>query len=128
MNEGPILVVDDDPLLHEAIATALEAHGYQFSLASSGWEALAAIAAQCPAMVLLDLHMPGLDGQGVLRELVARGIDLPVVLMSADDRGEGVAQRTGVAGYLKKPFSIPQLLAAIAAGGNPSSSRRRPAA
>jgi DNA-binding response OmpR family regulator len=117
MIEGPILIVDDDPLLYEAIAVALELNGYQIRLACGGREGLAAIAAECPAMVLLDLNMPGLDGEGVLRELAARGIQIPVVLMSADERAEEVARRYGVAGYLKKPFAIPRLLAAVAACG-----------
>jgi DNA-binding response OmpR family regulator len=118
MIEGPILIVDDDPLLHEAIAAALNTHGYQTRLADSGREALAAIAAERPAIVLLDLHMPDLDGAGVLRELSARGLELPIVVMSGDDDAEEVAWTYGVAGYLKKPFAIARLLDAIAACGN----------
>jgi DNA-binding response OmpR family regulator len=126
MIEGPILIVDDDPELYEVIAAALAASGYQTKPAGNGREALAEIAADRPAIILLDLHMPGLDGEGVLRELSAREIRLPVVLMSADERAEEIARRYGVAAYLKKPFAIPRLLAAVGACGvTPTDPRKR---
>ncbi len=130
MVDGPILIVDDDPLLFAALAEALAFHGYETRVAENGRAGLAAIEAERPAIVLLDLHMPILDGEGFLRELTARGIELPVVLMSADDDAEAVALRYRVAAYLKKPVAIPRLLAAIAACGARPARRgeNRPAA
>ena len=124
MIDGLILIVDDDPLLSEAIATALELHGFSTREADNGRAGLAAIEATSPAIVLLDLRMPVLDGEGVLRDLAARGIDLPVVLMSADDEAEKIAKKYGVAAYLKKPIAIPRLMAAIAACGRKSAQDR----
>ncbi len=124
MTDGLILIVDDDSLLSEAIATALELHGFKTREAENGRAGLAAIEALLPAIVLLDLRMPVLDGEGVLRDLAARGIDLPVVLMSADDEAELIAKKYGVAAYLRKPIAIPRLMAAIAACG-PTTEKQR---
>ncbi len=64
MAVGPILIVDDDPLLHEAIADALAFYGYQTRVAENGRAGLAAIDAERPAMVLLDLRMPSSAARG----------------------------------------------------------------
>ena len=114
MNEL-ILIVDDEPALFEAVATALGVNGYQCRIAEDGRQALTAIEAQRPALMLLDLHMPVLDGESVLRELAVRGIELPIVLMSGDDAAQEVARRYGAGVYLSKPIDIPRLLAAVAA-------------
>lgn len=119
MINGPILVVDDDPYIHEAIATALTLYGYQTRIAENGREALTAIEAERPALVLLDLRMPILDGEEVLRELAARKLRLPIVLMSADDEGADVARKHGIGAYLKKPIPLERLLSAVAACGIP---------
>jgi len=124
MMNGPILIIDDDPFLSEAIATALALQGYETREAENGKLGLAAIEAARPALVLLDLRMPVLDGEEVLRELAARGIKLPIVLMSADDEAEEAAVRHGVAAFLKKPIAIPRLLATVAACGGPSMHNR----
>ncbi len=119
MVNGPILIIDDDPLLSEAIATALALHGFETREAENGRAGLQAIETQRPALALLDLRMPVLDGEGVLRELKRRRIRLPVVLMSADDEAEQISRRYGVAGYLRKPIAVPRLLAAVLACMDP---------
>ena len=125
MAEGPILIVDDDALLRDVLGTALSLSGYQTTLASNGSEGLTAILANRPALVLLDLHMPVMDGETVLKELKEHGIQLPVVVMTAEDvEAETVAKRYGLAAFLKKPFPFARLLSAIhACGLDP---RRRP--
>jgi two-component system response regulator MprA len=112
---GPILIVDDDPMVREPIATTLELHGFRTQAVGDGREALAAMAAERPAIILLDLHLPILDGAGLLRELAARGVQVPVVLMSADVEAERVASQFGIGAFLRKPIALPRLLAAIAA-------------
>ena len=124
MTFGPILIVDDDPMLAEAIATALSLNGYETREAANGRAGLAAIEADRPAVVLLDLRMPVLDGEGVLRELAARKSRLPVVLMSADDEAEEIAERFDVRAFLKKPIPVQRLLATIAACTNAIRPRR----
>jgi CheY-like chemotaxis protein len=115
MVEGPILIVDDDPLFRDTIGTALSLHGFRIRVATDGHDALAEIEAERPSLMLLDMSMPVLDGAGVLRELAARGMQIPVVVVTAGQDGEAVAQRFGVAAYLRKPVALPRLLDAIAA-------------
>jgi DNA-binding response OmpR family regulator len=127
MIKGPILIVDDDPLLLEPIATALELAGYTTRTARGGEQALTMIQRNRPAVVLLDLHMPGLDGRGLVRELARRKINVPTVLMSANDDVGRAAADLQVEAYLSKPFAVQELLEVIAACGN-GNSRHRSAA
>ena len=115
MMEGPILIVDDDPLFRDSIGTALELHGFRTRLAADGREALQAIGAERPRLVLLDLSMPRLDGPGLLRELAERRIHLPVIIVTSSSNGEAIARKFGAAAYLQKPIAIPGLLGAISA-------------
>ena len=119
-----ILIVDDDPALFEALATALDLHGYATQTVTDGYQALELIQHEPPALLLLDLHMPGLDGEALLAELARRRITIPTVLMSGDEEAQTVATKYGVAGYLKKPFAISRLLTAVAACGTASSARK----
>src|SRR5207245_1020656 len=110
MANGSILIVDDDPQFCEAIAAALSVNGYQGRVAHDGEQALASIEAECPAMILLNLRMPVLDGEGLLRELSERRIRLPTILLTQED-GEDTARRFGLAAYLKKGSAVPRLQA-----------------
>src|SRR5581483_4405373 len=122
--EGPILIVDDDPLFREALATALSLNGYRARVAGNGQEAHEAIQAERPSIILLDLSMPVLGGVGVLRELERRGMQVPVVVVTANDNGSAVAKEFGVAAYLQKPVALPRLIDAIAACGPARPDRR----
>jgi DNA-binding response OmpR family regulator len=124
MVEGPILIVDDDPLFRDTISTALSLHGFRVRVAADGRDALAAIEDERPALVLLDMSMPVLDGAGLLRELAARGIRLPVVIVTAGQDSEAAARRLGVAAYVRKPVALPRLLDAINACGSRSRTHR----
>jgi two-component system OmpR family response regulator len=115
MVEGPILIVDDDPVFPDAISTALMLAGFRTEIAHDGLEALEFIQRERPSLILLDVSMPVLDGRGLLRELAREGIKLPVVLVSAGQDGERIARKYGVAAYLQKPVALPRLLAAISA-------------
>jgi DNA-binding response OmpR family regulator len=125
MRNSPILIVDDDPLFRDAVQTALTLNGYRVVLAADGREALRALETELPAIMLLDLHMPHLDGEAVLRELQARRLQLPVLLLTAADEGEAVARRFGLAAYLPKPIAVPGLLDAIGACGTSPRPRRK---
>jgi two-component system response regulator VanR len=106
-----ILVVDDEPQIRRALRTALTGHGYEVELAETGELALAAIAANPPDLVLLDLVMPGVDGLEVLRE--TRGWSrVPIVVLSARGQEQDKVQALdlGADDYLTKPFELRELV------------------
>src|SRR5947209_7901170 len=99
----PVFVVDDDTGIREVIASVLEDEGFTVSTASDGEEALDQIAVEQPALVLLDLQMPGMNGWDVLASLREAHVPVPVVLMSAGYRAQAEAERCHADGYLAKP-------------------------
>ncbi len=107
----PILVVDDDAKIVRLVRTYLERAGYRVVEAADGRSALAAIAAEAPALVVLDVMLPEVDGLAVLRA-VRRTDQTPVIILSArgltDDRITGLA--AGADDYLPKPFSPAELV------------------
>jgi DNA-binding response OmpR family regulator len=116
VDEPRILVVDDVPQnvrLAEAIFTA---NGYRVIAASSGAEALDAVAAELPDLVLLDIQMPGMSGYDVCRRLrddVATRF-LPVVMItSSDDSDRVTAIEAGADDFIQKPFNQQELLARV---------------
>lgn len=109
----PILVVEDDPSIREMLLLTLELEGMPVIAVNNGVDALNAISLREPEVVLLDLHLPVLDGEDVLRLLTADGVDVPVLLMTADPRGAELGPRDGVTGHIPKPFDLDDLLAAI---------------
>ncbi|HSL34938.1 MAG TPA: response regulator transcription factor [Candidatus Limnocylindrales bacterium] len=107
----PILVVDDDAKIVRLVRTYLERAGYRVVEAADGRSALAAIALEAPALVVLDVMLPEVDGLAVLRA-VRRTDRTPVIILSArglvDDRITGLA--AGADDYLPKPFSPAELV------------------
>ncbi|AGL16908.1 response regulator transcription factor [Actinoplanes sp. N902-109] len=110
-----VLVVDDDPTVSDVVRRYLEQDGCEVRLAGDGHAALAAVAAERPDLVVLDLMMPGLDGLEVCRRLRARMPELPVVMLTAlgeeDDRVAGL--ELGADDYVTKPFSPRELVLRI---------------
>ena len=105
-----ILVVDDDVDIRQTIRDILELEGYNVATAGNGREALARIAEHRPAVVLLDLQMPVLNGWQTQAVLRAEHPELSVVFMTAEHRAHTEAQQHQAAGYLAKPFDIGDLL------------------
>jgi DNA-binding response OmpR family regulator len=106
-----VLVVDDDPSVCQFICEALDAEGYGTMTASDGTSAFAALADTTPDLILLDVHMPGIDGWDVLRELRAKaGPHQPIVVMTGRYEGQDQALSSGAQGYLAKPFDLSDLL------------------
>lgn len=111
---GPILVVDDDAKIVSLVRTYLEREGFAVTTAGNGRAALDAIAAVRPALVVLDLMLPELDGRAVIRALRRDpdGGDVPVIILSArgsvGDRIAGLED--GADDYLPKPFSPAELV------------------
>ncbi len=111
---APILVVDDDAKIVRLVRTYLEREGYRVVEASDGRSALAAIALEAPALVVLDLMLPEVDGLAILRA-VRRTDRTPIVMLSARgstaDRIAGLTE--GADDYLPKPFSPAELVVRI---------------
>src|SRR5919108_2852654 len=106
-----ILVIDDDPTLLMTLARILASEGFQVDVATNGAEGLARVRGHVPALVLLDLHMPVLDGYGFLDAFRAMPAcaTIPVILATAErDRGTA-RQRTegqGVVLFMPKPLDL----------------------
>ena len=120
----PILVVEDEAALREALLDTLELSGYAAHAAADGEQALALLEKLDPGLVLSDVQMPGIDGHALLRALKARWPQVPVLLMTAYGQIDMAVQamREGAADYLPKPFEPDRLLAAVARyyrGGKP---------
>lgn len=110
---GPILIVDDDPSILFMVRELLELEGYRVSGAANGEEALVRIEEDRPALVLLDMRMPRLDGWGVASALKERGISIPIVVVTAAESARSWSEEIGAAGYVAKPFDVDDLLAAV---------------
>ncbi len=117
MAQAAILVVDDDPPILRMLARTLDAEGYAVTTAADGAAALVAIEHSAPDLVVLDVAMPGLDGLAVCRRIRAKGLSVPILLLTA--RAEVEARVAGLdAGaddYLAKPFAAEELLARLRA-------------
>ena len=112
-----VLVVEDTRAYAEALERTLQLEGHEVLLAGRAMEALARARAEPPDLVVLDLGLPDKDGYHVLRELRERGVDAPVLILSARsleaDKVEGF--RLGADDYVTKPFGALELLARISA-------------
>lgn len=111
---APILVVDDDVKIVSLVRTYLQREGYRVTTALEGRSALASIALEPPALVVLDLMLPEVDGIAILRAIRRNG-RTPVVVLSARgtprDRIEGLEE--GADDYVVKPFSPAELVLRI---------------
>lgn len=117
MKEPPkpqVLVVDDEPQIRRLLTVMLEANGYRVLAAASGQEGLALAAQHRPAIVVLDLGLPDLSGQEVLRRL-REWSSVPVVILSVqdDEAGKVAALDGGADDYVTKPFNSAELLARL---------------
>ena len=110
-----IVVADDDKNLRRVVGELLEEAGYAVEVAADGVEALAAIARGEPALLLLDVRMPRLDGLGVLEYLGQRARSFPVIVITAQEDACHEAVARGAKRVLVKPLSLDGLLEAVRA-------------
>ncbi|HWC01528.1 MAG TPA: response regulator transcription factor [Methylomirabilota bacterium] len=112
-----ILIVDDEPAMVRGLDDNLRFEGYQTLVAANGREGLDLAFREGPDLVLLDVAMPGMSGWDVLRALRSKGVDIPVVMLTA--RGEEADRvlglELGADDYITKPFSLRELLARVRA-------------
>jgi two-component system, OmpR family, KDP operon response regulator KdpE len=118
MSEGGprVLVVDDEPAIRRFLCTSLTVHAYSVFEAANGQEALAAVLAHRPDLVILDLGLPDLDGVDVTR-LLREWTAVPVIILTVQDQ-EGAkiaALDAGADDYVTKPFGMGELLARMRA-------------
>jgi two-component system response regulator VicR len=114
----PILVVDDNPDNAHIIRDYLEARGYPITVAYNGDDALKAFEEVKPALVLLDVMMPGRDGWQVCREIKQHptlGRNVRVVMVTALDDwvNKRQALQTGADDFVEKPFELSKLVSAV---------------
>jgi len=116
-NGQRILVVDDEPSIVDAVATALRYEGFDVDEAYSGREALDAVTRQEPDLIVLDWMLPDIDGLEVGRRLRARGFKTAVLFLTANDATENKVEalRAGGDDYVTKPFSLAEVVARIQA-------------
>jgi DNA-binding response OmpR family regulator len=109
-----VLVVDDEPMVREVVASYLQRDGYRVELAADGRSALDAARQRRPSLVVLDLMLPDLPGLEVLAAL-RRTSDVPVILLTArGDEGDRVlGLELGADDYVVKPFSPRELAARV---------------
>nr|AYM53900.1 response regulator [Corallococcus coralloides] len=109
----PILIVDDEFGIVEAVRDLLSDEGYRTAIALNGREALERMAEERPALVLLDYMMPVMNGPALLEAMQADATlrDIPVVMMSASDPSRWRHLRC--AGFLPKPFGLDELMSTV---------------
>jgi two-component system response regulator ChvI len=110
-----IAVVDDEASLRETLALAIGREGYEVELHADGLAAWTAFERRLPALVVLDILMPRLDGLELLRRLRARSAWLPILMLTskAEEVDRVLGLELGADDYLVKPFSVRELVARI---------------
>jgi two-component system, OmpR family, response regulator len=110
-----VLVVDDEPNIVDVISMALRFEGFAVESAASGADAIAAVAARKPAVMVLDVMLPDFDGFEVARRLASAQTGVPIIFLTARDATEDVVRGLTLGGddYVTKPFSLEELVARI---------------
>jgi two-component system, OmpR family, KDP operon response regulator KdpE len=115
-NPVPILIVDDEPPIRKLLRMGLTSQGYAVLEAGDAKSALEELTKK-PALVILDLGLPDLDGLELLRQIRAGGSDIAVIVLSSrgDEAGKVAALDLGADDYITKPFGMDELLARLRA-------------
>ena len=119
MNHPPIVsVVDDDEQVRESLAALIQSMNLEVQCYASGREFLDQYSPQQPGCVVLDLRMPQLNGLEVIEQLQARGVDVPVIMISGhgDIPAAVAAIKAGAVDFLEKPYPASALMESIRRG------------
>jgi excisionase family DNA binding protein len=111
-----VLVVDDEASIRELLAKTLALAEYDVDTASDAATALSRVRASEYDLLIADLRMPGMDGLTLVRQVKGIRAELPVIIITgfSSETSAIEAVNLGVAGYLRKPFRVPEVLAAAA--------------
>jgi two-component system OmpR family response regulator len=119
MNESPeshrILVVDDEPNIVDVVSMALRFQGFAVETAGTGAEALSAVTAFRPHLIVLDVMLPDMEGFDVAQRLGAQRARVPIIFLTARDATDDKIRGLTLGGddYVTKPFSLEELVARI---------------
>jgi FixJ family two-component response regulator len=115
-----IFVVDDDASVCRALAVLLATYGFSVDTFSSSDVFFNIVSDSTPGCLILDIHMPGLDGWCALERIIKSGSKRPVIIISADKKSGNHerALKAGAVGYLQKPFNDQALVGLINIAGN----------
>lgn len=113
-NKYLIVIVEDEYNISSFVSAVLQANGFDTMVARNGAEAIILITSHCPDLVLLDLELPDMDGQGII-ENVRGWSNVPIIVVSARtrERDKVKALESGADDYITKPFGTSELLARI---------------
>jgi DNA-binding response OmpR family regulator len=108
-----VLIVEDDPALLRGLTDNFKTEGYEVRTASDGQKGLDALLNDPPDLLLLDLMLPKLNGYEICRAARARGLEIPIIMLTAKGQEEDIVRglETGADDYVTKPFGIRELLA-----------------
>jgi FixJ family two-component response regulator len=110
-----IAVVDDDPSVVKSLVRALRLDGYEVATFGSGRDFLRAVSTSLPRCLVLDVHMPEMNGFELQDQLAAQGVCVPIIFVTAHDTPQtrARAHHTGSFGFFLKPFDPKALFKAI---------------
>lgn len=115
LNNKKIFIVDDDESVCRSLAVLLSTYGFPVDKFTSGEDFFTAVPDSAPGCLILDIHMPEMDGWEVLNRIIKSGSRRPVILISADKHAASQerALKEGAVGFLQKPFEAEELVSLI---------------
>src|SRR5687768_7654715 len=111
----PVLVIEDDPHIAFGLEEVLRAEGFDVSACNNGSDALAAVSKHKPALIILDVMLPGMSGYDVCKQLRAKGCSAAILMLTAkgQELDKVIGLELGADDYVAKPFGVRELIARV---------------